>query len=154
MKKRITTYDVKLIKEESKLYELENVIINSAYNAGNIIQTVCELNDSTVEKFGIICLDTKNKVIGIHIIGIGGLASCNVEIRGIFQRALLNNAMSIILFHNHPSGDPAPSKEDIAITRKIAEAGDVMTIKVLDHIIVGDEGRYVSLAERGVICQN
>jgi len=151
MKKRIITYDVKLVKEESKLYEMENVMVNSANAAGEMVELVCNLNDSTVEKFGIICLDTKNKVIGIHIINIGGLASCNVEIRGIFQRALLNNAMSIILFHNHPSGDPTPSPEDISITRKIAEAGDVMTIKVLDHIIVGDEGRYVSLAERGVI---
>jgi len=151
MKKRIITYDVKLVKEESKLYEMENVMVNSANAAGEMVELVCNLNDSTVEKFGIICLDTKNKVIGIHIIGVGGLASCNVEIRGIFQRALLNNAMSIILFHNHPSGDPTPSPEDISITRKIAEAGDVMTIKVLDHIIVGDEGRYVSLAERGVI---
>ena len=151
MKKRIITYDVKLVKEESKLYEMENVMVNSANAAGEMVELVCNLNDSTVEKFGIICLDTKNKVIGIHIIGVGGLASCNVEIRGIFQRALLNNAMSIILFHNHPSGDPTPSPEDINITRKIAEAGDVMTIKVLDHIIVGDEGRYVSLAERGVI---
>ena len=151
MAKRIITYDVKLIKEESKLYELENVMINSVNAAGKMVELVCNLNNSTVEKFGIICLDTKNKVIGIHIIGVGGLASCNVEIRGIFQRALLNNAMSIILFHNHPSGDPTPSNEDIDITRKIAEAGEVMTIKVLDHIIVGDEGRYVSLAERGVI---
>ena len=151
MAKRITTYDVKLIKEESKLYELENVMINSANAAGKMVELVCDLNNSTVEKFGIICLDIKYKVIGIHIIGVGGLASCNVEIRGIFQRALLNNAMSIILFHNHPSGDPTPSNEDIDITRKIVEAGDVMTIKVMDHIIVGDEGRYVSLAERGVI---
>lgn len=150
MAKRITTYDVKLVKEESKLYELDNVMVNSASAAGEMVELVCELNDSTVEKFGIICLDTKNKVIGIHIVGVGGLASCNVEIRGIFQRALLNNAMSIILFHNHPSGDPTPSKEDISITRKIVEAGDVMTIKVLDHIICGD-GQCVSLAERGII---
>lgn len=151
MAKRITTYDVKLVKEESKLYELDNVMINSATAAGNVIQTVCQLNDATVEKFGIICLDVKCKVIGIHIIGVGGLSSCNVEIKGIFQRALLNNAMSIILFHNHPSGDPTPSADDISITRKIKEAGEIMTIKVLDHIICGDEGRYVSLAERGII---
>ena len=150
MAKRITTYDVKLVKEESKLYEVNSVMVNSVSAASEMIELVCNLNDSTVEKFGIICLDTKNKVIGIHIIGVGGLASCNVEIRGIFQRALLNNAMSIILFHNHPSGDPTPSAEDIAITRKIVEAGNVMTIKVLDHIICGD-GRCVSLAERGII---
>ena len=151
MKKRITTYDVKLVKEESKLYELDSEMINSSNDAGNIIQTVCQLNDSTVEKFGIICLNTKNKIIGIHIVNIGGLTACNVEIKSIFQRSLLNNAAGIILFHNHPSGDPAPSKEDIDITNRIVQAGKIMTINVLDHIICGDDGRYVSLAERGLI---
>ena len=150
-KKRITTYDVRLVKEESKLYELDSTQINSTYDAGNIIQTVCHLYDSAVEKFGLICLDAKHKIIGIHILHVGGLSTCTVEIRSIYQRALLNNAHSIIIFHNHPSGDPEPSQEDKDITRRIVEAGKIMMVEVLDHVICGDVGRYVSLAERGII---
>ncbi len=70
--------------------------------------------------------------------------------REVFIQALRHNAVHVILLHNHPSGDPAPSREDISITRRIIEAGDIIGIKLLDHIIIGD-GNYISLKERGII---
>ena len=96
----------------------------------------------------MLALDTKNKVIGIFEISRGSLNASIIHPRDIFQRAILVNAASVILVHNHPSGDPTPSPEDIALTKKLVEAGRVMDITVLDHVIVGEE-RFVSLKEQG-----
>jgi len=92
-------------------------------------------------------LDTKHKVIGINTVSIGNLNSCLVHPREVFKPAILSNTAAIILGHNHPSGDTKPSNEDIEITRRIAEAGKLLSISVLDHIIVG-EG-FTSLKEAG-----
>ena len=92
-------------------------------------------------------MNTKNKVIGVFEISHGNVNSSIVGTREIFQKALLANAVSIILMHNHPSGDPSPSREDIEVTRRIVEAGKIIGIQVLDHIIIGD--RYSSLKEKG-----
>lgn len=148
--KKLITYNVQLIKEESKLYNIDNIGINSPSDCSNIIKTVLDLESSAVEKFGILCLDTKNNVRGIHIISVGTLNSSLVHPREVFQRAILNNSNSIILFHNHPSGDPTPSSEDITMTKRIDEAGKILGISVLDHVITGDS-RYVSLKERGIL---
>lgn len=84
------------------------------------------------------------------IISIGGLASSVVDVREVFKEAIKNNAASVIMVHNHPSGDPTPSKEDIFITRRMIEAGKIMDIPVLDHVIIGNN-RYTSLKETGHI---
>jgi len=149
--KRITTYNVKLIKEECHLYDLPDNVADSSSKAGNIIQTVLDLNSSTVEKFGMLCLDAQKKIIGIHIISIGGLAEATIDMRSIFQRALLNNSHSIIVFHNHPGGGPKPSLPDIDATKRIKEAGRIMGIELIDHIICADEGSYTSFAEQGLL---
>ncbi|WIV10596.1 DNA repair protein RadC [Proteiniborus sp. MB09-C3] len=102
------------------------------------------------EHFKIVMLDTKNQVIGIEDISIGSLNSSIVHPREVFKEAIVKSSASIILVHNHPSGDPAPSKEDIAITRRLAEGGEILGIKVLDHIIIGNN-RYISLKEKDII---
>ena len=127
-------YSVKLIKESGVNYSMEEKI-TSPQVARDIIEKILELSSSPVEKFGIIALTTKNKVAGVHIIAIGGLSQAVIEAREIFQHAILNNAASIILFHNHPSGDPDPSKEDVVFSKKIEEAGKLLGIKVMDHVI-------------------
>lgn len=147
--KKITTYNVKLIKEECHLYDLPDNVADSSSKVGNIIQTVLDLNSSTVEKFGMLCLDTQKKIIGIHILSIGTLNETLVDIRGIFQRALLNNAHTIIVFHNHPGGNPSPSREDIEATNRIIDAGKVMNIELVDHIICSEQG-YTSFREKGL----
>ncbi|MGE5474817.1 MAG: JAB domain-containing protein [Ignavibacteriales bacterium] len=146
---RINRYTVKLVKEGSINYSLEEAVISPEI-ARDIIEKVFDLSSSTVEKFGLITLTTKNKIAGLHIIAIGGLNQSAIEAREVFQQALLNNAASLILFHNHPSGEIQPSREDILFTKKLNEAGQIIGVKVLDHIIIGEGGRYASLKDKGL----
>ncbi|MDW7667409.1 MAG: DNA repair protein RadC [Bacillota bacterium] len=102
------------------------------------------------EYFKIILLDTKNKVIDINTISIGSLNSSIVHPREVFLEAVKKSSASMILLHNHPSGEVQPSREDINITQRLIEAGNIMGIKVLDHIIIGD-GNYLSFKEENII---
>lgn len=102
------------------------------------------------EHFRILMLNTKNILINIKDIFIGASDSSAVETRKVFKEALKYNAKSIIICHNHPSGDPSPSKEDVNISLRIKEAGEIIGIKLLDHIIIGDN-RFISLKDIGVI---
>jgi DNA repair protein RadC len=98
----------------------------------------------------VIMLDTKNQVIGINTVAIGVLASCPVHPREVFKPAILANAAGIVLVHNHPSGDPYPSQDDLLLTNQLKEAGEVLGIQVVDHVILG-YANYASLKERGQI---
>lgn len=106
--------------------------------------------DKDREEFLAVLLDTANSIIGLAQISVGGLNASVVEPRQVFKTAILANAAAIICVHNHPSGNPTPSREDIRITRQIVEAGKIMEIPVHDHIIVTAES-FRSLAEEGVI---
>ncbi len=98
------------------------------------------------EHFDVAILDTKNQIISIDNVSIGTLNSSIVHPRDVFNLAIKKSANAIILIHNHPSGDPTPSKEDISITNRLVESGEIVGIKVLDHIIIGYE-RFLSLKE-------
>jgi len=100
------------------------------------------------EHFRVVLLNRKNNVLSIETITIGGLCSSIVHPRECFKPAIKKSAASIILVHNHPSGDPTPSQEDINITRRLIEVGDLIGITVLDHLIIGDN-RWVSLKSLG-----
>ncbi|MBU5440031.1 DNA repair protein RadC [Tissierella sp. MSJ-40] len=102
------------------------------------------------EHFKIAILDTKNQVIVIENISIGNLNASIVHPREVFNVAIKRSGNSMILIHNHPSGDPSPSNEDINITNRLIEAGNIVGIKVLDHIIIGDN-RYISFKEKNLI---
>lgn len=102
------------------------------------------------ERFTTLHLDTKNNVIREEIVSIGTLNSNIVHPREVFKSALIESAASVILTHNHPSGDPTPSREDVAVTRKLVDGGKLLGIDVLDHVIIGD-GSYVSLKDEGYI---
>ncbi|MDU5080541.1 DNA repair protein RadC [uncultured Tissierella sp.] len=102
------------------------------------------------EEFRILILDTKNQITKVETISIGTLNASIVHPRDVFKSALLNSANAIILTHNHPSGDPTPSNEDINITNRLIDAGNLIGIKVLDHIIIGDN-RYISFKEKNLI---
>ncbi|HEY6361269.1 MAG TPA: DNA repair protein RadC [Vicinamibacterales bacterium] len=101
-----------------------------------------------VEKFGILMLDTKRRLIRIKIVSIGSLDTSVVHPREVFREAASASAAAIILFHNHPSGDPTPSSDDLVLTTRMVNAGDIMGIEVVDHLILADQ-RYVSLLEAG-----
>jgi DNA repair protein RadC len=109
-----------------------------------------EFRDSRKEYFLTLLLDGKNRIIRRVQVSEGSLNQSIVHPREVFIPAVKESAAAIILVHNHPTGDPAPSSEDIAITRRLREAGDIMGIKVLDHIIIGD-GEFVSFVERGLL---
>lgn len=106
------------------------------------------LRDEAVEVFGILCLTTKFRVICWHEVSRGCLDSATVHPREVFKPALLVNSAAVLAAHNHPSGDPEPSPDDIALTRRLAAAGAILGIELLDHIIVGD-GTFVSLKQIG-----
>ncbi|MCI0497513.1 MAG: DNA repair protein RadC [Thermoplasmata archaeon] len=110
------------------------------------------MRDLDRERLVVLCLDVKNRIIdGIErTVSIGALDSSPVRPREVFRMALLRNAASIVLAHNHPSGDPEPSASDVAATKRIAEAGEELGIELLDHVVIGD-GRYVSMKDRGHI---
>ena len=101
-----------------------------------------------VEQFGVILLDTKHRVLKSAILTIGSLNATGVQPREVFREAALGSAACIVAFHNHPSGDPSPSPDDVALTRRLVAAGVVMGIDVVDHIILGDV-RYFSFKESG-----
>ncbi len=94
------------------------------------------------EHFWVIPLTAKNQVIGINLVSIGSLNSSVIHPREVFKPAILTNAASVILVHNHPSGDFTPSQEDKNITERLRDAGNLLGIKVFDHIIIGDKGYY------------
>ena len=108
------------------------------------------LMQETKEMFICLHLDGKNRIICMDLVSIGSLNQSIVHMRSVFQTACISNAAALICVHQHPSGDPTPSSEDIAITRRLKEAGELMGIKVLDHIIIGD-GEYLSFVERGLL---
>ena len=142
---RINFYKLKMVKEDSELYEVP--VINSPTEVYQAAKQLLALHEEPEEHFCILCLNTKNKIVGVHTISIGSLNASIVHPREVFKAAMLNNANSIICLHNHPSGDPKPSQEDIGITRRLVEAGEIIGIKVLDHIIIGEQS-YLSMKEK------
>ncbi|HVG55870.1 MAG TPA: DNA repair protein RadC [Vicinamibacterales bacterium] len=101
-----------------------------------------------VEQFGIVMLDTKHRLLQIRLVSTGSLDSTVAHPREVFREAIAGRAAAIVLFHNHPSGDPRPSADDLALTARLAEAGQVVGIDVLDHLILADQ-RYYSFMEAG-----
>ncbi len=102
------------------------------------------------EHFGILTLNRKGFLINVHVVSVGGTGSASVNPKEVFSPAVRDLAEAVILFHNHPSGDPIPSREDIEVTRKLAEAGRLLGIEVLDHIVLGNDS-FVSLKGEGVV---
>ncbi len=114
-----------------------------------VADTFSFLKHETKEFFFSIHLDGKNRINCVDEVSVGSLNQSIVHPRELFKTALLSSAAAIILVHNHPSGDPTPSREDIEITRRLKEAGEILGVKLLDHIIVGSS--YLSFTERGLL---
>jgi DNA repair protein RadC len=101
-----------------------------------------------VEQFGIVVLDTRHRAIRVRIVSVGSLDSTIVHRREVFREAASASAAAVVLFHNHPSGDPTPSPDDLVLTTMMVSAGDIMGIEVIDHVILADQ-QYFSLVEAG-----
>ena len=143
----IPRFDVRLVRD-GRVATMEPTIIRRPEDTLPVLEA--ELSELGYEKFIALALNTKNHVTAVLPVSSGSLNASIVHPRELFQRAILANCASLILAHNHPSGDPAPSPEDIALTRKLIEAGLLLDIPVLDHIVLG-YGRFVSFKERGLI---
>jgi DNA repair protein RadC len=126
----------------------ERALVNRPELAAAVIMEKMRYEDQ--EHFVVLLLDTRNRCIDDRRISTGSLNANVAHPREIFREALARSAAAIIVAHNHPSGDPAPSEEDKALTRRLVEAGKTMGIEVLDHLIIGD-GRWVSLKEKGMM---
>ncbi len=127
---------------------MTRTVVNSPQDIAHLVMEEMRFLDR--EHFRIVSLSTKNHVLGISSISIGSLNSSLVHPRECFKEAIRRNSNAIILLHNHPSGDPTPSREDIDVTRRLADGGKILGIEVLDHVIIGDN-RYISLKERGIL---
>ena len=143
----IPIYRVTLVRE-GKMPTYESRIRSSA-SAYTVLQEYLDGVDR--EHFVVMLLDQKHQVIGINTVSVGSLTASVVHPREVYKPAILSNCAALILGHNHPSGDPQPSKEDRAITQRLKEAGALLGINVLDHLVIGADGRYFSFADENML---
>ena len=134
MAKRINIVSIKMVKESSFLYRTRQIL--SPNDAYEMIKEQLEGLDR--EQFIIACLNTKNEPTNISVVSVGSLNKAIVHPREVFKTAIISNAASIMAFHNHPSGETTPSQQDIQLTNRLYEAGELLGIKLLDHLIIGD----------------
>ncbi|KIL45557.1 DNA repair protein RadC [Jeotgalibacillus alimentarius] len=144
--KRINIVSLRLVKESSILYKDRSV--RSPEDVYQLMKQFLE--DLDREAFIVVNLDTKNQPVSINICHIGSLNASLVHPREVMKSAILSNAASFVVGHNHPSGQPSPSREDINVTERLKEAGKIVGIDLLDHIIIG-ENSFVSLKEKGYL---
>jgi DNA repair protein RadC len=135
-------------KREELEPELKNFDIKDPESVVKAIRA--SIKDKAKEHFKLILLNPRNKIIGISTISIGTLNASLVHPREVFKDAIVHSAASVVLAHNHPSGDPEPSEDDLKITKKLVESGKILGIEVIDHIIIG-KNNFCSYKERGLI---
>jgi DNA repair protein RadC len=121
--------------------------VKSPADVANLL--MLEMGFLDQEHLRVVLLDTKNRVLGMPTIYIGSLNTSVLRVAELFREPIKANCAAVIIVHNHPSGDPTPSPEDVRITQQIVEAGKLLDVEVLDHLVIGQQ-RYVSLKERGL----
>ena len=152
---RRKTYRLKVIKpvystlniaEEARdWFHPENPVSSST----QVADLFAHLRRETREIFATVHLDSKNRVLCIETVSIGSLSAAVVHPREVFKATLLSSAAALVLVHNHPSGDPTPSREDLELTKRLKDAGELLGIRVLDHVIIGEN--YLSFADRDLL---
>ena len=155
---RVIKYKTKLANDGKAVLEKELSVnypeldrkMNSPEKAVILARDFLRLHEQTEEYLYMLCMNVKLEMTSVFELSHGNVNSSIVSVREMFQKALLANAVSIIVMHNHPSGDPTPSREDIQVTKRMVDAGDLLGVQVLDHIIVGRPG-FSSLKEKGYI---
>ena len=153
---RVVKYNTKLTEEQRVVLEKEVSVycpkidrkMSSPEQIAKLAKYYLRMQELPEEYMYMLCMNTKLDMIGVFEISHGNVNSSIVGTREVFQKALLANASSIALIHNHPSGDPKPSREDIEITKRLEQAGNILGVQVLDHIIIG-RPEYTSLKEKG-----
>lgn len=142
---------LEMVKEPAHRYNLISRAIHGPEDADRAAREIMRLDCQAQEVFAVFMLDTKNRIIAAHEVTRGSLNASIVHPREVFKATIMANASSIICFHNHPSGNPNPSREDLSVTDRLVKAGRILDIPVLDHVIIGEPGSFVSLKERGMM---
>ncbi len=125
----------------------ERPVINSPDDAAELVRY--EMSALEQEHLRVLLLDTRNRVLDIVEVYHGSVNTSQVRVGEVFKAAIRRNATAVVIVHNHPSGDPTPSPDDLAVTRACVQAGKLMDVEVLDHLVIG-QGRYISMKERGL----
>lgn len=147
VQKKIGIIHLEMVKESASLYGMSK-FINPAVAA----ETVRPLfKNADREIIVVMSLNNALEPMAAEVVAVGGVDGCPVDVRNVFKHAILNNAVRILFFHNHLSGDPAPSEHDKRMTQRLSQCGAILGIEVADHIILGDDGTYYSLAEHGEV---
>ena len=148
MEKILEIVKIKQVVKENE-HGLELTRIRSPKDGADIAYQF--IGDDDREVFFVMCLNTKNEVNAVHRCHVGDLSSSIVNVREVFKSAILNNSRSIIVCHQHPSGDVHQSPEDVQVTKRLVEAGKILGIDVLDSLIINYKGDFLSLKEKGYI---
>ena len=143
----IPNYKITMVRDGS--VPVRTCTIKAPEDAIPILQSYLKGLDR--ETFVAIALTTRNTPLGIHTVALGSLDSCIVHPREVFKFAILANAGALLCAHNHPSGDTTPSEDDLKLTKRLKEAGDLLGIEVIDHLIVAPDGHYTSLKAKGLM---
>ena len=155
---RVVKYKTKLTEKQRVILEKEVSVycpeidrkMNSPEKIAKLATQYLRMHELPEEYMYMVCLNTKLDMTGVFEISHGNVNSSIVGTREVFQKALLANAVSVIFIHNHPSGESSPSREDVEVTKRLVEAGNILGIQVLDHIVIGRPG-YTSLKEKGYL---
>lgn len=143
---RVDYMKCKLVKEKDCTYDT----IRTANDATSVLMDL-GLHEAAEEYVFLLCLNCRGAITAAHEVAHGSLTECAMSSRSIFTRALLCSAASIIIAHNHPSGDPSPSQADLSVTEKIKKGGALLDIPVIDHLIIASDSSYFSFKENGLI---
>lgn len=147
---RVPAYRVALVREGSVIMT-ERPRMAHAGDVAKAFSKAMRSDELTVEEFWVAMLDIKNRVIGMHRVSTGSLSTSLVHPREVFKPAILMNAAAVVVAHNHPSGEPVPSREDREITGRLAECGKMLGIPVMDHVVLGVGGSMFSFSEAGLL---
>jgi proteasome lid subunit RPN8/RPN11 len=145
-----TIYELETFTVKLAVAERELDACRSSEDAAALMRPVYAQLDADIEHFTVLFLNNKNRLRGYKVVSSGTLTASLVHPREVYRAVCLYGAAAVVFVHNHPSGDPAPSPEDIDITRRLKEVGDVMGVRVLDHVVLGD-GRSFSFSDKGMM---
>lgn len=140
---------VRLSLEKNKCFRATSPGIRSARDVANLMEQ--HYGCRPQEYFAILCFNAKNQAIAVAEVAMGAASTTQVDPKVVFALAISCGAVAIILFHNHPSGNPEPSQDDHALTKRLVDGGKVLTVTVLDHVILGRSGQYYSFQESGLL---
>ena len=147
IKAPVLKYRCELVKEPAWKYLDSCPKVQDSNFAAETLVRLTGIDKAPSEQLWVLFLDYQANVKGYYMVSSGGLTSSIADSRNVFRGAILANSHAIILGHNHPSGDPTPSQDDIAVTDRLVKAGRILGIRVLDHIVIGHDGSYTSMQE-------